>query len=236
MGEGAPLAIYTQSSSISPGRSLGLCGGGRARRERTRAGRDGAAPTSPPPAPPPSAPLHACRRAASMSAMRDRAEADLRASDPRVRTTGTRTRRPDTKCTPANHGRELSARDLNSSLASTTACWPSARKGAALGRDRGRDARPHALALAPLNAPRTQRFGRWVWCVPMQARRPNVMAGMQTGVAPCPATAVGTEGRTPLGRLVAAARRRLRCEGEGRELTTAVHREPRCHARCQAWH
>ena len=137
MGEGAPLAIYTQSSSISPGRSLGLCGEGRTRRERTRAGRDGAAPTSPPPAPPPSAPLHACRRAASMSAMRDRAEADLRASDPRVRTTGTRTRRPDTKCTPANHGRELSARDLNSSLASTTACWPSARKGAALGRDRG---------------------------------------------------------------------------------------------------
>ena len=32
-------------------------------------------------------------------------------------------------------------------------------RGAALGRDRGGDARPHALAIAPLNAPRTQRWG-----------------------------------------------------------------------------
>ena len=51
------------------------------------------------------------------------------------------------------------------------ASWPPARKGAALGRDRGRDARPHALAIAPLNAPRTQRWRRRVWCVP------NVCAG-----------------------------------------------------------
>ena len=41
-----------------------------------------------------------------------------------------RTRSPDTKRAPANHGRERSARDSNSSLASSTATWPSAsRKG-----------------------------------------------------------------------------------------------------------
>ena len=40
---------------------------------------------------------------------------------------------------------------------------------------------------------------------------------------PCgPARAVGTEGHTPIGGLVAAARRGSRCEGEARELTTAV--------------
>ena len=81
----------------------------------------------------------------------------------------------------------------NDQLATRIAAWHLARrlghrrvgKGAALGRDRG-DARPHALAIAPLNAPRTQRWGRWVWCVPMGvlARRPNVMPGMQTGGAP----------------------------------------------------
>eukprot|EP00964_Phaeocystis_antarctica_P165053 scaffold144331_cov148-Phaeocystis_antarctica.AAC.1 len=114
------------------------------------------------PAPPPVGTTTCMSAFCTLAAMRDRAKADLRASNPRVRTSGTRTRSPDTKCAPANHGRERSARDLNSSLASTTASWPSARKGAALGRDRGCDARPHALAIAPLNAPRTQRCGRWV--------------------------------------------------------------------------
>ena len=124
---GAPLAIHPQSSSISPGRPLGLCDRGRSKRKQARSARNGASPTSAPrPAPAPT--LHACRRSASMSAMRDRAKADLRASDPRVRTTGTRTRSPDAKCAPANHGRERSARDSNSSLASSTATWPSASR------------------------------------------------------------------------------------------------------------
>ena len=97
----------------------------------------------------------------------------------------------------------------------------------------GGDAWPHALAIAPLSAPRTQRCGRWVWCVPMGlGRRPNVMAGMQTGVAPLPrATAVGTEG--PHADWEASSSRsggRLRCEGETREPTrqcTSIRRGSR---------
>ena len=233
----APLAIHPQSSSISPGRPLGLCDRGRSKRKQARAARNGASPTSVPrPAPAPT--LHACRRAASMSAMRDRAKADLRASNPRVRTTGTRTRSPDTKCAPANHGRERSARDLNSSLASTTASWSSARQGAALGRDRGGDARPHALAIAPLNAPRTQRWGRWVWCVPMHAGSPcsNTVPGVLMSV-PLAAPSNGAGSRGPRGSEgVAAARRERACEGECGELTQ--HTAPlntSDPARCTAW-
>ena len=175
-----------------------MAGGGQRKPKRARAARHGAAPTSVP-RPAPVGTTTCMSAVCNLAAMRDRDKADLRASNPRVRTTGTRTRSPDTKCAPANHGRERSARDLNSRPSATTASWPSARQGAALSHDRGRDARPHVFAIAPLNAPRTQRWGRRVWCVPMGvlARRPNVIPGMQTGGAlAAPATALGVEGHT----------------------------------------
>ena len=161
----------------------------------------------------------------NLAAMRDRDKADLRASNPRVRTTGTRTRSPDAKCAPANHGRERSARDWNSRLASTTASWPSAKKGAALGRDQGRDARPHAFATALLCAPRATVWVFVVWCVPMNADSPgpNTKAWRADGRA-LAAPHHGAGRRGPRGsESVLAARDGLGCEGEARRLTQRAH-------------
>ena len=58
--------------------------------------------------------------------------------------------------------------------------------GAALGRDWGGAGARHGRtrSQSPLfSAPCTQRRGHRVWCQMLLSRRPNVMAGMQTGGA-----------------------------------------------------
>ena len=103
-------------------------------------------------------------------------------------------------CDP--RARTRSACDMNSRLVYATASELARKLGAALGRDWGGAGARHGRtrSQSPLfSAPCTQRCGHRVWCAcvcqMLLSRRPNVMAGMQTGDAlAAPPQCCGNEG------------------------------------------
>ena len=103
----------------------------------------------------------------------------------------------DANCAPANHGRERSARDLNSSLASTTASWPSARKG---GGARSRSG-ARCTAARARNRPFERPMHATVWALGVVCANACWLAVFQYNAwradgraLAAPATALGTEG------------------------------------------
>ena len=134
------------------------------------------------------------------------AKADLRASNARVRVRLEREREAPNRsarlCDP--RARTRSACDTNSRLVYPTAselAWPGnwGRRSVAIGEGRGRGTAARARNPPLFSAPCTQRCGHRVWCVcvcqMLLSRRPNVMAGMQTGDAlAAPPQCCGNEG------------------------------------------
>ena len=176
--------------------------GARARRERTRAGRDGAAPTSVPLPRPPRA--QRCMQAGgvhSVLAMRAKARTSARRM-PGFACDWSANARPRTEARAcATHGREraqLATRIADWSIQqrlSLPGNW--GRRSVAIGEGRGRGTAARARNR-PFSAPHARNgvgIGSGVFVCQLQACRPNIMAGMQTGDAlAAPPQCCGNEG------------------------------------------